>query len=110
MLPAEGKGEDRRYLESCVEIVKIASAFRAFGIEARHMRTFKHAAERDAGVFAQVISPMLQQRNPEARRRARGSLLRSSSSARPRITPSCWPRSTPSAENEHPADSRIVGR
>ena len=37
------------------------------GVEARHLRMYKIAAEREAGFFEQVVMPLLKQRNPEAR-------------------------------------------
>lgn len=74
LLDGEGKGDARIFRRGAGEIVKLAVQIRAFGVEARHLRTFKHAAERDAGVIAQVITPMLHLRNPEARRRAGASL------------------------------------
>jgi len=45
-----------------------------FGVEARHLRMYKTAAEREAGFFEQVVMPMLKQRNPEARRQASETL------------------------------------
>jgi DNA-binding transcriptional MerR regulator len=41
-----------------------------FGLEARHLRSFKTAADREIGLIEQVITPLLRQRNPEARGRA----------------------------------------
>jgi DNA-binding transcriptional MerR regulator len=51
-------------------IAKAAGELAAFGIEARHLRQFKSAADREIGLVEQVISPMLRQRNPESRARA----------------------------------------
>ena len=42
----------------------------AFGIEPRHMRTFKVAADREVGLVEQVVNPMLKQRDPESQQRA----------------------------------------
>ncbi|HET9092931.1 MAG TPA: MerR family transcriptional regulator [Acidimicrobiales bacterium] len=56
--------------EDCVAVAKLAAGFAAFGIEARHLRLFKHAAERQAGLYSQAIMPLLRQRNPHARARA----------------------------------------
>ncbi|HLX78660.1 MAG TPA: MerR family transcriptional regulator [Acidimicrobiales bacterium] len=74
LLDAEGAGDGRVYRGTSMEVVRLAAQLRAFGVEARHLRTFKHAAERDAGVIAQVITPMFYLKNPEARRRAGASL------------------------------------
>ncbi|HLZ38212.1 MAG TPA: MerR family transcriptional regulator [Mycobacteriales bacterium] len=41
-----------------------------FGIEPRHLRGFRAAADREVGLIEQVITPLLRQRNPEARARA----------------------------------------
>ncbi len=58
------------YDESALVIAKLAAGFAPYGIEARHLRIFKHAADRQTGLFAQVVTPLLKQRNPEARARA----------------------------------------
>jgi len=42
----------------------------AFGLEARHLRSFKAAADRESGLVEQVVAPLARQRNPEARARA----------------------------------------
>jgi DNA-binding transcriptional MerR regulator len=64
----------RCYDEEALVVTRIAAGFRVFGIESRHLRTFKHAAEREAGLFSQVVTPLLRQRNPAARERAQASL------------------------------------
>ena len=42
----------------------------AFGIEARHLRSFKSAADREVGLIEQVITPLVRQKSPEAKARA----------------------------------------
>ena len=42
----------------------------AFGIEPRHLRTFKVAADREVGLVEQVVTPLLRQRDPEGQARA----------------------------------------
>jgi DNA-binding transcriptional MerR regulator len=51
-------------------IVRLAAAFARYGVEARHLRAYKGAAEREAGMVQQVVMPLIKQRNPEARRAA----------------------------------------
>ena len=63
-------GATTYYDSDCVEIVALAAAFRAFGVQARHLRMYRTAVEREAGFFEQVVTPMLKQRNPQARRQA----------------------------------------
>jgi len=58
------------YDEEALTVAKLASDFARFGIEPRHLRLFRNAADRELGLIEQVITPMLRQRNPEARQRA----------------------------------------
>jgi len=51
-------------------VARTAAGFLQHGIEARHMRSYKVAVDREAGLFEQIVSPVLKQRNPEARVRA----------------------------------------
>jgi hypothetical protein len=51
-------------------VANLAAGFARFGIEARHLRQYKNAAEREAGLFEQVVTPLLKQRNPQARAQA----------------------------------------
>jgi hypothetical protein len=44
------------------------------GIEARHLRMYRAFAEREAGLFEQVLLPYRRQRNPEAQARTRDAL------------------------------------
>jgi hypothetical protein len=41
-----------------------------FGLEGRHLRAFRSAADREVGLFAQVVGPMTHQRGAEAKARA----------------------------------------
>ncbi len=51
-----------------VTIAKLAAAFGASGLDPRHLRTYRLAAEREVGLIAQVIEPGLRRRDPGARR------------------------------------------
>ena len=51
-------------------IARLASAFARHGVEARHLRAYKGAADREAGLVEQVIMPLMRQRNPQAREAA----------------------------------------
>ncbi|HVF20257.1 MAG TPA: MerR family transcriptional regulator [Mycobacteriales bacterium] len=51
-------------------VAKTVAEMSRFGIEARHLRPFKSAADREIGLFEQVVTPLLRQRNPEARARS----------------------------------------
>ena len=58
------------YTRDAAVIVQLAWAFARHGVEARHLRAYKGAAEREAGLVQQVIMPLIRQRNPEARQTA----------------------------------------
>ncbi|MDP8992086.1 MAG: MerR family transcriptional regulator, partial [Actinomycetota bacterium] len=58
------------YEEESLVVARLVAGFAHFGIEPRHLRIYKNAAERESGLFQQVIVPLLKQRNPEARRKA----------------------------------------
>ncbi len=58
------------YDEDALTVANLAAAFRAFGIEPRHLRLYRNAADRELGLIEQVIIPLLRQRNPESRQRA----------------------------------------
>ena len=51
-------------------IAKTVAEMSRFGLEPRHLRGFRAAAEREIGLVEQVVSPLVRQRNPEARGRA----------------------------------------
>lgn len=51
-------------------IAKTAGEMARFGIESRHLRAFRAAADREVGLIEQVVTPMVRQRHPEGRARA----------------------------------------
>ncbi|HWE57988.1 MAG TPA: MerR family transcriptional regulator [Acidimicrobiales bacterium] len=58
------------YDESALAVARAAAEFSGHGVEARHLRMWKNAADREADLFQQVVLPLLRQRNPQARRQA----------------------------------------
>ena len=59
------------YYDAGARAVALAAAQCArHGVEARHLRIWKNAADREADLFQQVVLPLLRQRNPQARRQA----------------------------------------
>lgn len=57
-----------------LEVVKAAVELSAYGLEPRHLRTLKVAAEREAGLLEQVLSTGLRSANPDRRGEAVDSL------------------------------------
>jgi DNA-binding transcriptional MerR regulator len=58
------------YDEDALSMAKVAAAFRAYGIEPRHLRSYRNSVDREVGLIEQVVIPLLRQRNPESRQRA----------------------------------------
>ena len=68
-------GRTSYYDEEALVIARLVAGFLRFGIEPRHVRMYRTSAEREAGVFEQVILPLVKQRNPQARAQALASLV-----------------------------------
>jgi DNA-binding transcriptional MerR regulator len=63
-------GDASYYDADALIIARTAAGFLEHGIEARHIRSYKVAIEREAGLYEQIVLPLLKQRNPDAKRRA----------------------------------------
>jgi DNA-binding transcriptional MerR regulator len=63
-------GDDDGYTETDRETVATALELSSFGVEPRHIRLFRVAAEREAGLLEQVLAAGLRSKNPERRREA----------------------------------------
>jgi DNA-binding transcriptional MerR regulator len=59
---------ERRYPESDAEIAAACGRLARYGIDARHLRTFRNSAGREAGLLEQLVAPALRARNPERRK------------------------------------------
>jgi DNA-binding transcriptional MerR regulator len=59
-----------QYDDDALTIAKVVADMARFGIEGRHLRAFRSAADREIGLFTQVVGPMSHQRNAEAKSRA----------------------------------------
>ncbi len=58
------------YDEDALLTCKLVAAFGSYGVEPRHLRMYKLAADREASFFEQVVTPQLRRRNPDARQSA----------------------------------------
>jgi DNA-binding transcriptional MerR regulator len=65
-----GKDGATLYDDAEREIVIAAAALARYGIGARHLRTFRSSADREAGLLQQLLGPALQSRNPERKKEA----------------------------------------
>ncbi|MGI9538778.1 MAG: transcriptional regulator FtsR [Miltoncostaeaceae bacterium] len=62
-----GDGEEG-FDETEREVVQTALELSSYGVEPRHLRLFRVAAEREAGLLQQLLMTGLRSRNPERRR------------------------------------------
>ncbi len=62
------EGGERHYRESDAEIAAACGRLAGYGIDARHLRTFRNSAGREAGLLEQLVAPALRSRNPERRK------------------------------------------
>jgi DNA-binding transcriptional MerR regulator len=70
LLQPRRAGSDKLYPAGDVDVAVACAKLSRFGISARHLRTFRTAADREAGLLQQVIAPSLRSRNPERREAA----------------------------------------
>jgi DNA-binding transcriptional MerR regulator len=70
LISSRSMGDSAYYDGDALLVASKATGFLARGVEARHLRMYKVAAEREAGFLEQLAMPMLKARNPEARRDA----------------------------------------
>lgn len=57
----------RYYSAEALEVAGTAKALTAFGVEARHLRAVRAAAERETTMIESLVAPILRQRGPGAR-------------------------------------------
>jgi DNA-binding transcriptional MerR regulator len=57
----------RLYSQDALDIASTAAMLASYGVEARHLRTVRTAAERDVSLIEQVVAPTLRQRSPRSR-------------------------------------------
>ena len=60
----------RHYDGDALVIAKAVTEMGGFGIQARHLRSFKSAADREIGLIEQVITPLTRQKGSESKARA----------------------------------------
>ncbi|MCX5414030.1 MerR family transcriptional regulator [Streptomyces sp. NBC_00059] len=66
VVPASGGS----YGAEAVTVARLVADLGRFGLEPRHLRAVKAAAEREAGLVEQVVAPLRRHRNPQTRAHA----------------------------------------
>ncbi len=67
LLGGTGSGGDKRYAETDADIAVVCAQLTRYGVDARHLRTFRTAADREAALLEQLVAPALRSRNAERR-------------------------------------------
>ncbi|HET9322507.1 MAG TPA: MerR family transcriptional regulator [Gaiellaceae bacterium] len=67
LLESRVDGGERLYREGEAEIAAACAKLARFGIDGRHLRSFRSAAEREVGLLQTVVAPSLRSRNTERR-------------------------------------------
>jgi DNA-binding transcriptional MerR regulator len=67
LIQGRSEGGERLYGELDVDIAAACGQLDRFGIDPRHLRTFRTAADREAGLIEAIVAPALRARSPERR-------------------------------------------
>lgn len=76
LLRSRTLGPTTYYDGEALLVARAAKEFGEHGVEPRHLRMFRTAAEREASVFEQALMPLLQPRRPDSKAEARIALER----------------------------------
>ena len=74
LISARGSGADKRFPESDADVAATCAQLARYGVDPRHLRTFRTAAGRHAALLEQLVSASLRARSPERRAQALGDL------------------------------------
>lgn len=64
-------GQGSRFTRDDLKVARAAAAFLEHGIEARHLKAWRVAAEREAGMLEQIVLPVTRKGSPASQARAR---------------------------------------
>ena len=70
LLAPQGSGGDKRYPESDADVAATCAQLARYGVDPRHLRTFRTATGRQASLLEQLVAPALRGRNAERRAEA----------------------------------------
>jgi DNA-binding transcriptional MerR regulator len=59
-----------RYDADALAVAEAVAGLSGYGLEPRHLRAYRTAADREVGLFAQLVAPLARQNDPAARARA----------------------------------------
>jgi DNA-binding transcriptional MerR regulator len=67
LIESRVEGGERRYAEGEADVAAVCARLARFGVDARHLRPFRTAADREIGLLSAIVAPALRSRNPERR-------------------------------------------
>jgi DNA-binding transcriptional MerR regulator len=67
LLEPRDRSSARPYTRADAEIVMLCQRLARYGVAARHLRAFRSAVGREAGLLEQILAPSLRSPNPERR-------------------------------------------
>ncbi|HZB35248.1 MAG TPA: MerR family transcriptional regulator [Gaiellaceae bacterium] len=67
LIESRVEGGERRYPEGEADVAAVCAKLARFGVEARHLRSFRTAADREMALLSAIVAPALRARNPERR-------------------------------------------
>ena len=70
LVAGRAMGRETVYDAEALVVGRLAGGFLRNGLEIRHLRMFKMAADREAGVYEQLVRPLVRQRDADSRARA----------------------------------------
>jgi DNA-binding transcriptional MerR regulator len=70
LLAPHGSGSEKRYPESDADVAATCAQLARYGVDPRHLRTFRTATGREASLLEQLVAPALRGRNAERRAQA----------------------------------------
>ena len=70
LVESRNDGREKRYWAGDVDVAAACVRLATYGIDARHLRAFRTAADREASLLEQLLAPALRSRNPERRQAA----------------------------------------
>jgi DNA-binding transcriptional MerR regulator len=65
LLSPQGSGADKTYPETDADVASVCGQLTQYGVDARHLRTFRTATDREAALIEQLVAPALRSRNAE---------------------------------------------
>jgi DNA-binding transcriptional MerR regulator len=67
LLEGSRTGKEAPYTPDDLDIVVLCQRLGRYGVEARHLRAFRSAVGREAGLLEQILAPALRSTNPDRR-------------------------------------------